>query len=50
VNPGALQGLLVGMGVPETTLNASVTFVEIVMTTLIQATTKRRAGRKLGLP
>jgi cell volume regulation protein A len=49
VIPGALAGLLMGMGAPEAKLIASVTFIAILMTILIQATTTRWLAAKLGL-
>ncbi len=49
VIPGALAGLLLGMGAPEAKLIASVTFSAIMMTILIQATTTRWLAKKLGL-
>ena len=49
VIPGALAGLLVGLGAPEAKLIASVTFIAILMTILIQATTTRWLAAKLGL-
>ena len=49
VIPGALAGLLVGLGAPEAKLIASVTFLAILMTILIQATTTRWLAEKLGL-
>jgi cell volume regulation protein A len=49
VIPGALAGLLMGMGAPEAKLIASVTFLAILMTILIQATTTRWLAGKLGL-
>jgi len=49
VIPGALAGLLLGMGAPGAKLIASVTFIAILMTILIQATTTRWVARKLGL-
>jgi cell volume regulation protein A len=49
VIPGALAGLLLGLGAPEAKLIASVTFIAILMTILIQATTTRWVARKLGL-
>ena len=49
VIPGALAGLLVGMGAPEASLIASVTFLAILMTILIQATTTRWLAGKLNL-
>jgi potassium/hydrogen antiporter len=49
VIPGALAGLLIGMGAPEAKLIASVTFIAILMTILIQATTTRWLAAKLGL-
>ncbi len=49
VIPGALAGLLMGMGAPEAKVIASVTFIAILMTILIQATTTRWLGGRLGL-
>jgi len=49
VIPGALAGLLMGMQAPEAKLIASVTFIAILMTILIQATTTRWLARKLSL-
>jgi len=49
VIPGALAGLLMGMGAPEAKLIASVTFIAILMTILIQAPTTRWLAAKLGL-
>jgi potassium/hydrogen antiporter len=49
VIPGALAGLLLGMGAPEAKLIASVTFVAILSTILIQATTTKWVAGKLGL-
>lgn len=49
VIPGALAGLLMGMRAPEAKLIASVTFIAILMTILIQATTTRWLAAKLGL-
>jgi len=49
VIPGALAGLLVGLGAPEAKLIASVTFIAILMTILIQAPTTRWLAAKLGL-
>ena len=49
VIPGALAGLLIGTGAPEAKLIASVTFLAILMTILIQATTTRWLAAKLDL-
>jgi potassium/hydrogen antiporter len=49
VIPAALAGLLLGMKAPGAPLIASVTFVAVLMTILIQAPTTRWLGRKLGL-
>ena len=49
VIPGALAGLLMGMGAPGAKLIASVTFIAILMTILIQAPTTKWLGRRLGL-
>jgi len=49
VIPGALAGMLVGMKAPGAEIIASVTFIAILMTILIQATTTKWLARKLGL-
>ncbi|MBI3222129.1 MAG: cation:proton antiporter [Nitrosomonadales bacterium] len=49
VIPGALAGMLVGMKAPGAQIIASVTFIAILMTILIQATTTQWLARKLGL-
>jgi potassium/hydrogen antiporter len=49
VIPGALAGLLMGMGAPQAKLIASVTFLAILMTILIQATTTRWLAERLDL-
>jgi cell volume regulation protein A len=49
VIPGALAGLLMGMGAPEAKLIASVTFLAILLTILVQATTTRWLAQKLDL-
>ena len=49
VIPGALAGMLVGMKVPGAQIIASVTFIAILMTILIQATTTKWLAKKLGL-
>jgi potassium/hydrogen antiporter len=49
VIPGALAGLLMGVGAPGAKLIASVTFLAILMTILIQATTTRWLAGKLDL-
>lgn len=49
VIPGALAGLMIGMGAPQAKLIASVTFIAILTTILIQATTTRWLAGKLGL-
>jgi cell volume regulation protein A len=49
VIPAALAGLLLGMKAPGAEIIASVTFVAILMTILIQAPTTAWLGRKLGL-
>jgi len=49
VIPGALAGLLVGMGAPGARVIASVTFIAILMTILIQAPTTKWLGSRLGL-
>jgi cell volume regulation protein A len=49
VIPAALAGLLLGMNAPGAQMIASVTFIAILMTILIQAPTTERLARKLGL-
>lgn len=49
VIPGALAGMLVGMKVPYSEVIASVTFMAILLTILLQATTTEWLARKLGL-
>jgi potassium/hydrogen antiporter len=49
VIPAALAGLLLGMKAPGAQMIASVTFVAILMTILIQAPTTRWLARRLGL-
>jgi potassium/hydrogen antiporter len=49
VIPAALAGLLLGIKAPAANLIASVTFVAILMTILIQAPTTEWLGRRLGL-
>ena len=49
VIPAALAGLLLGMKAPGAPIIASVTFVAILMTILIQAPTTKWLGGKLGL-
>jgi len=49
VIPGALAGILVGMKAPGAQIIASVTFIAILMTILIQATTTKWLAKKLGL-
>jgi cell volume regulation protein A len=49
VIPAALAGLLLGSRAPGAGLIASVTFVTILMTILIQAPTTEWLGRRLGL-
>jgi cell volume regulation protein A len=49
VIPGALAGILLGMKVPGAEIIASVTFITILLTIIIQATTTRWLARKLGL-
>jgi cell volume regulation protein A len=49
VIPAALAGLLLGMKAPGAETIASVTFLAILMTILIQATTTKWLGRRLGL-
>ncbi len=49
VIPAALAGLLLGMKAPGAQVIASITFIAILMTILIQATTTEWLGRRLGL-
>ena len=49
VIPGALAGILLGMNAPGAPVIASVTFIAILMTILIQATTTRWLAKKLDL-
>jgi potassium/hydrogen antiporter len=49
VIPAALAGLLSGMKAPGAPMIASITFIAILMTILIQATTTKWLGRWLGL-
>ncbi len=49
VIPAALAGILLGMKVPGAQVVASVTFIAILMTILVQAPTTRWLGDKLGL-
>ena len=49
VIPAALAGLLLGMNAPGARMIASVTFIAILMTILIQAPTTKWLGRRLGL-
>jgi cell volume regulation protein A len=49
VIPAALAGLLLGTNAPNAHIIASVTFVAILMTILIQAPTTEWLGRRLGL-
>ena len=49
VIPAALAGLLVGMKAPGAEMIASVTFIAIILTIVIQATTTEMLARKLSL-
>ncbi|THD62460.1 MAG: sodium:proton antiporter [Bradyrhizobium sp.] len=49
VIPAALAGLLLGIKAPGAEMIASVTFIAILMTILIQAPTTQWLGRRLGL-
>ena len=49
VIPGALAGILLGLKAPGAEVIASITFLAILMTILIQATTTRWLAGKLGL-
>ena len=49
VIPGALAGMLVGMKVPYSDVIASVTFMAILLTIILQATTTKWLAGKLDL-
>lgn len=49
VIPGALAGILLGMKVPGAEIIASITFLAILITIIVQATTTRWLAGKLGL-
>src|SRR6202022_3255876 len=49
VIPAALAGLLIGMKAPGAEMIASVAFIAILMTILIQAPSTEWLGRRLGL-
>lgn len=49
VIPAALSGMLVGMGIPHADMIASITFMAILSTLLIQATTTKWLANKLSL-
>ena len=49
VIPGALAGMLVGLKVPHSDVIASVTFLAILITIIVQATTTKWVAAKLGL-
>ena len=49
VIPGALAGMLIGMKAPYADIIASVTFMAILLTIILQATTTEWLARKLGL-
>lgn len=49
VIPGALAGMLLGLHAPGAQIIAAVTFIAILMTILIQATTTRWLARRLNL-
>jgi len=49
VIPAALAGLLLGLKAPGAQIIASVTFIAILLTILIQAPTTAWLGRRLGL-
>jgi cell volume regulation protein A len=49
VMPAALAGILLGLKAPGAEVIAAITFLTILMTILIQATTTRWLAGKLGL-
>ncbi|HEY0826611.1 MAG TPA: sodium:proton antiporter [Bacilli bacterium] len=49
VIPAALAGVILGMGVKHADIISSVTFMAILLTILIQASTTAYVGRKLGI-
>ena len=49
VIPGALAGMLAGLKVPHADAIAALTFVAILTTILLQATTTKAVARRLNL-
>ena len=49
VIPAALAGLLMGMNAPGSRMIASVTFIAVLTTIIIQGTTTKWLANKLGL-
>ncbi|MWC26811.1 cation:proton antiporter [Paenibacillus sp. MMS18-CY102] len=49
VIPAALSGMLVGMGIPHAQVIASITFMAIMLTIMLQASTTGWLARKLGM-
>ncbi|RCX19698.1 cell volume regulation protein A [Fontibacillus phaseoli] len=49
VIPAALSGMIVGMGIPHAEIISAITFMAIVLTIVIQASTTAWVARKLGL-
>lgn len=47
--PATLSGMLIGMGIPHADVIAAITFLAILATLLIQATTTRWLAQRLGL-
>ncbi|UUZ84064.1 hypothetical protein LJK88_10060 [Paenibacillus sp. P26] len=49
VIPAALSGMVAGLGIAHADIIASVTFLAVLLTILLQAGTTALAARKLGL-
>ncbi|WP_334076125.1 MULTISPECIES: cation:proton antiporter [Paenibacillus] len=49
VIPAALSGMIVGMGIPHAEVISAITFMAIVLTIVVQASTTAWVARKLGL-
>ncbi|MNG35193.1 hypothetical protein D3C84_1218690 [compost metagenome] len=49
VIPAALSGMLVGLGIPHASVIASITFMAIVLTIMLQASTTGWLAKKLGI-
>ncbi|PWV87848.1 NhaP-type Na+/H+ or K+/H+ antiporter [Paenibacillus cellulosilyticus] len=49
VIPAALSGMLIGLGIPHASIIASITFMAIVLTIMLQASTTGWLAKKLGV-